>query len=296
MRIAVIGAGGRMGRQRISDLLALGERDILIHDIDWERQFYVGITPDIAAYRTVPLLLSKQPDAVLICTPPATHLDLAWQAYQAGVKAIFVEKPLALTMPTAEQLAGFAECVTMVGCNLRWVPGIAGLEAGLPLGENQTGLSVAFYTAYHLPSVRPDYRESYAATTGALFDVGWHLVDLALDWLGPAHLHYSSLGSARAIDLPDTDGHAGLILRHHNGAESLVSVSFVADHYEMAVMVTGPAGCEDWKRTAPPGPEMFRLEMQHFIECAREGRQTCNPMGSAVAVLRLLLEARERWH
>ncbi len=294
MRIAVIGCG-RMGTQRIRDLLALDERDLLIHDTDWDRQFYAGIDPCIRAYRDLATLWDKEPDCVLICTPPDSHLPLALEAAAHGARAIFVEKPLALEMPTPEQLAALSGCVTMVGANLRYTEHALTMKAALDSGRLGRPLSATLRASYYLPAVRPDYRTSYAAEVGALMDVGWHLVDLALDWLGPACFGSVLSFPADAIGLPDVDGAAYLTLGHASGCVTSIDVDFTRPGYDLSWAVNGSEGSAVFAYDCTPDAMMFTRELVDFLQCAREGKPTVNPIERAVDTLRILLEAKGQW-
>ena len=56
------------------------------------------------------LLAEQRPDLVSICTPDDTHYDLVRAAITApGVRAVLAEKPLALTVDQAIDLAGLAQ-------------------------------------------------------------------------------------------------------------------------------------------------------------------------------------------
>lgn len=75
------------------------------------RSWLQSVVPRAAIYDSYAQFL-RQPglDAVLITTPPATHAPLAIQALEAGLP-VLVEKPMALTVAEAEQMAA---CVQRV--------------------------------------------------------------------------------------------------------------------------------------------------------------------------------------
>lgn len=283
-----------MGSKRRDILLAMGETDLLAHDADYKRSFNFGIRPDIAVYHDMATLWTKHPDAVFICTPPETHLDLAWQAYIHGVQGIFIEKPLATEMP-CDVFRLLSDNVTMVGCNWRWSELAAEADRLVRRADHNLIYAARLYVHYHLPTVRCDYRESYAATTGALFDVGWHIVDLALDWFGPATLEDVLLASAEEIGLPDTVGAAYLELAHDSGLSSFVAASFTKPGYRVGWMVDGSGTGKRYQSHQTPDDSMFVAETCHFLDCVREGKQTVNTIGKARETLRILLEAKERW-
>jgi predicted dehydrogenase len=137
---------------------------------------HVATYPDAA-----PLLADPGVDVVAVCTPPATHAELAVAALQAG-KHVLVEKPLA---PGADEAASILEAarsadgLATVGLVYRWhrlhraareliAAGRLGRVAALRLvGTSGTGLDPG----------RPAWRLDPRAGGGALHEVGTHHLD-----------------------------------------------------------------------------------------------------------------------
>lgn len=83
------------------------------------------------------LIASADVDVVHICTPNATHADLARKAIAAG-KAVICEKPLATTLQDAIELNELAEragTVTAVPFVYRFYPAVRETRARLAAGE-----------------------------------------------------------------------------------------------------------------------------------------------------------------
>ncbi len=250
MRVAVIGCGS-IGQRHIANLLVLNDADpsgdILIYDQDAERTWRAGIDPvRIRALASPDDLWARQPDAVLICTPPETHGELAHNAYWAGVRGIFVEKPLSNREWFQGALAKFGLRTTLVGANWRWHPGPDAIKAWLREDAIGKPLHARFQAGYYLPSIRADYATSYVATTGATLDIGAHMVDLATWLLGPAELVSAATVNAASIGLPDIDGACEMVLRHESGAASSVGVSMVQRHRTMGIEIAGSQQRISW--------------------------------------------------
>ncbi|HEY7034921.1 MAG TPA: Gfo/Idh/MocA family oxidoreductase [Thermomicrobiales bacterium] len=76
-------------------------------------------------------------EAVLVVTPPATHLAVATAALRAG-KHVLMEKPLAPTMGEARQAVAEADAagrVLMVSQNYRFQPLVRAIQAAIAHGE-----------------------------------------------------------------------------------------------------------------------------------------------------------------
>jgi predicted dehydrogenase len=130
MRIAVVGCG-YWGSKHVRVLNALDEiGEVLLVDSREDR------LRDLArSYRTATRFTSltdalPQADAVVVATPPSTHVAIALQVIEAG-KHVLVEKPLAPTTAGARRLiraALRAGVVLMVGHTFEYNPAVRKLR------------------------------------------------------------------------------------------------------------------------------------------------------------------------
>lgn len=127
-------------------------------------------------------------DLVDICTPGDTHAEIAVAALEAG-KHVLCEKPLANTVAEAEAMAAAAEAAAargvraMVGFTYRRVPAVAyarQLVAEGRLGEVRHVRAVYLQDWIADPDAPMSWRlEKDKAGSGALGDIGAHIVDMA---------------------------------------------------------------------------------------------------------------------
>ncbi|MCE5190025.1 MAG: Gfo/Idh/MocA family oxidoreductase [Eubacteriales bacterium] len=83
------------------------------------------------------MLDTEKPDVVHICTPNASHFDMAMYAMERGISVV-CEKPLTKTLDEAKKLAAYAKkhnIVTGVNFNCRWYPQIMQVKAMIQSGE-----------------------------------------------------------------------------------------------------------------------------------------------------------------
>ncbi|NUU21992.1 MAG: Gfo/Idh/MocA family oxidoreductase [Streptomycetaceae bacterium] len=124
-----------------------------------------------------------------ICTPSGTHADIAIAALEAG-KHVLCEKPLANTVEESVRIARAADraarehgTVALLGFNYRRVPAVALARAFLETGRiGQVRHVRARYLQDWLadPGAPLTWRlDADAAGSGALGDIGSHIVDLA---------------------------------------------------------------------------------------------------------------------
>ena len=134
------------------------------------------------------LLERDDVDLVDICTPGDTHAEIALAALAAG-KHVLCEKPLANTVAEAQEMASAAERAaargvrSMVGFTYRRVPAVA--LARQLVAEGRVGRVLHVRASYLQdwltdPSSPMTWRmQRERAGSGALGDIGAHVVDLA---------------------------------------------------------------------------------------------------------------------
>lgn len=155
-------------------------------------------------------------DAVLIATPPHIHLDLACEAFAAGLH-VLCEKPMANTALDCDAMiraATAANCVLAVGHNFRFFP----VRRHLPQLLEQHGLGEIVSIAategkpYSWPTLTGYTVRRDLVPGGVLLNAGIHTLDSILWWLGdPQHLRYEDdavggLESNVRVDLQFADG------------------------------------------------------------------------------------------
>ncbi|WP_029137083.1 Gfo/Idh/MocA family protein [Nakamurella lactea] len=161
-------------------------------------------------------------DLIDICTPGDTHAEIAIAALAAG-KHVLCEKPLANTVSEAEAMAAAAAEAersgvrAMVGFNYRRVPAAALARELIAAGRLGT---VRHVRAVYLQDwiVDPQFPLVWrlrkdAAGSGALGDIGAHIIDLAQFMLGEKISGVSGLTETfvKTRPLPEaTPGAAGL--------------------------------------------------------------------------------------
>ncbi len=179
--------------------------------------------PDAVVVATLEEALRAVPDLGLavISTPPATHAELAAAALGGGLHTV-VDKPFVVRAEDGERLIGAARTADRLLVpfhNRRWDGDF--LTVGSLVASGVLGGVVRFESAMESwkgPITKPWKRDAGAADGGGvLYDLGPHLIDQALELLGPAVPVFAELGA-------DGDGAAEdslfLVLEHEGGAMS----------------------------------------------------------------------------
>lgn len=188
-RIGIVGTGATVGiaHYHTLGLLADGRTEIAaVYDINPEgaRKFLQAHgLPNALICHSYAQLMSCV-DAVDICTPNYTHIDYVLAAIEAN-KAIFVEKPLALSAGDSRRAVDALQgkdLFNMVGFVYRYANAMPALRQ---LVQDEIGKVYTFSATYGgkrlaNPQIGVEWRmERGLSGSGALGDFGSHLVDLA---------------------------------------------------------------------------------------------------------------------
>ncbi|MEP7112827.1 MAG: Gfo/Idh/MocA family oxidoreductase [Ilumatobacteraceae bacterium] len=206
-------------------------------------------------------------DLVDICTPGDTHAEIAIAALKAG-KHVLCEKPLANTVAEAEAMAGAADAAaaagvrSMVGFTYRRVPAIA-LARQLVTG-GRVG-TIHHVRAQYLQDwiVDPEAPLSWRlikdkAGSGALGDIGAHIIDLAQFITGDLITEVCGRLKTFVDERPLSVEHSGLsgTASHERGA---VTVDDAATF--LATFASGAIGVFEATRFANGRKNAIRIEI-----------------------------------
>ena len=170
-------------------------------------------------------------DLVVVAAPNREHVPLGLAAVEAGLHLV-VDKPLAASVADAQRLADAAEArgaVASVFHNRRWDGDFLTLKR--LVAEGALGELVRLESRFDRwrPEVDADrWREASdpEEAGGLLFDLGPHLIDQALELLGPAHSVYAEVRRLRPGAEVDDD--VFLALEHSSGARSQLWATMLA--------------------------------------------------------------------
>jgi predicted dehydrogenase len=183
-------------------------------------------------------------DLIDICTPNDTHYEIFMAALDAG-KHVYLEKPLALTLEQAKDMADRAReysQVVQIAFNYRFVPAVMKarqlIEDGF-LGDVVNFRVQYFHTGYLDPERPMSWRLSKERSGGgALVDLGSHAIDLMLYLVGPFDQLLAQTRTFVAQRPVETgsdekmpvkvDDHAQLLISLPGGGVGIVEVSRVA--------------------------------------------------------------------
>ncbi len=318
-RFLVTGCGS-IGKRHIGNLIALGEEDIRAFDIRADRReevkslFGIEVLDDWAA------VWNACPDAAVITAPTSMHVSLARQAADHGCH-LFIEKPLSHSPDGVDDLLAAVRergLVTLVGCNMRFHPGLARVKEMIDEGAVGRILAMRVEFGQYLPDWHPqeDYRRGYSARAelggGVILDA-IHEIDYLRWMLGEIEAVACVAGKLSDLDI-NTEDTAAILFRCSSGAIGEVHLDYVQRTYSRTCHVIGQEGAIRWDYLTgdvtrscgggtdrevyhnPPGWEpnqMYLDELRHFLKCLDGEEEPCLDVSEAARVLEGALAAKE---
>jgi predicted dehydrogenase len=318
MKIMIAGLGS-IGRRHFRNLLALGERDILLYRTQRSR------LPDdeLAGYpveTNFETALAHRPGAVIVSNPTAFHLEVAIPAARAGCH-LMMEKPIAESMeciPELEAAVNESGVRVLVGFHFRYHPGLRYLRERLAAGEIGRPLSVRAQWGEYLPGWHPweDYRQGYSARAdlgGGVVLTLSHPLDY-LRWLfGEVAALWAFTGMISDLELQVEDT-AEIGLRFASGVLGSLHLDYNQRPPSHWLEVVGSQGTLRWDNLSgearvfqsemgdwqvyplPTGFErndLFLAEMRHFLQVARGEAEPLCSLADGIHALQLALAVHD---
>ena len=330
MKFLIAGLGS-IGRRHFRNLIALGEKDIVL------LRTRKATLPDdeLAGYPVETdiheALKKHKPDAVIVANPTALHLDVAIPAAEAGC-AILLEKPISDSLErldTLQQAAQKSGSKILVGFQFRYHPTLNKARKLIQSNAIGKALTVHAYWGEYLPQWHPweDYRQSYAARAdlgGGVIRTLTHPLDYLRYLIGEVETLWSFNDHISPLEL-DVEDVAEIGLKFSNGAIGGVHLNYVQRPPRHTLEIVGTQGTLRWDNAdgvlqlqqfpapfasysdLPPAPviesfsppedfernQLFVSQTRHFIETARGESEPICRLEDGVMVLRLALAAYE---
>jgi predicted dehydrogenase len=238
--VGFVGAGSVASRHAA---ILRGFPDVAVRavtDVAPERAFAFARAQDATAYSDIDAMLAAQAlDAVYVCVPPFAHGAPERAVLGAGL-ALFVEKPLALDVATAEAIAEAARStgvVTATGYHWR------GLDGMRRAREALAGAPARLAIGAWLDEVPPPaWWTQRRLSGGQTIEQSTHVLDTLLQLMGDVATVDAAAGKARRPAFPgaDVDDVTVALLRFRSGAiASLASTCLLGRKLRAGVELFG---------------------------------------------------------
>lgn len=322
--IGVIGLG-RMGQVYATHTARQIEGAALVAVADPDREVLDRFAAQLPHVKTFSdyrdLLADPQIQGVIVASPTSTHRDVVIAAAQAG-KAVFCEKPLALTLQATDEIieaVRLADVPLQVGFMRRFDAGYA--EAKRKIEAGVIGQPVMVRSIGRDPHRTSLEFASPAVSGGLIVDMAIHDFD-CLRWLMDdeiqrVYTEVAALVYPELLEVGDVDN-AQIAVRFNGGGLGNVEVSRTAIYgYDIRCEVVGTKGTLEigyLRQTpilvltkegvthdvVPHFPQRFgpayTAQIEHFVECLLHDRQPAVTAADARAALLACLAATRSQH
>lgn len=250
MQILLIGLGS-IGKRHLRNILGLGFTGISVVSRS-------GVLPaefsSLPVFKSIEAALERQQwDTAVLCNPTAQHINTLQILVAAGVKNIYLEKPVSHTWEGVAQMGRVFKSSSSnvkVGYDLRFDPGLIKVKELLQNDVIGKVVSVNAQVGQYLPDWRPheDYRKGMSARKetggGVMLDLV-HEFDYLYWLLGNVETvacHYFNSG---ALNI-ETEDVAEVLLRFKSGTIGTIHLDYLQQELVRNCMITGYKGSIFW--------------------------------------------------
>ena len=318
MKFLIAGLGS-IGRRHFRNLIALGEKDIVLlrsHHATLPDDELVGYP---AETDLIEALKKHKPDAVIIANPTALHLEIAIPAAEFGC-SILMEKPISHSLEHLDQLDSVLKKnggQLLTGFQFRFHPTIQ--TAAQLVRDGAIGRPLSFHVQWgeYLPNWHPweDFKQSYASRVdlgGGVVLTLTHPLDYIRMLLGEvdslwAFTNLLNLGlpveDAAEIGMKMSNGVIGSVHVDYNRQPPAHQWEIIGSHGTMKWdNATGNldvflAEKKTWETHQPPaGFErnvMFIDEMKHFVAVVQKKENPVCSLDDGKRALELALAVHQ---
>ncbi|MCL2678747.1 MAG: Gfo/Idh/MocA family oxidoreductase [Dehalococcoidia bacterium] len=292
INLGIIGCG-QMGRKHALNCSKIeGVQVRVVTDKDAERAGMLAREVGAVALAGFEEILQFKPlDAVIIATPPDEHAVSALAAIKAG-KAVFVEKPITLDLPSAHQLcqsAAVAGVINAVGFHLRYAPltdKAMSLIAGRKVNELRSVTTTGYYLKFDMPAWFLQRRHS----GGPFLEQTLHMFDVARYLVGDVTHIFARGDRLVKPELKEFDSEDSIVIAYRlsNGALGVHLDSCATSVFNWEIELFG----EDWRLLVdyarntisgyfgeeqvawiPTSVDIHAIETRAFCEAVKSGNQ-----------------------
>lgn len=319
MKFLVVGAGS-IGSRHLKNLLKLGIRDVEVcepfessrHRL---REWFHG-----PVHSRLSAALKSKPGAALITTPTHLHTRAAIECAKAGCH-LFIEKPLSHALKNLDRLQKLISkknLVCLVGCNMRFHPGLVLLKDCIQDKKIGKIWSVRMQFGHYLPAWRPgkDYRNTYSAKAsqggGVILDC-IHELDYARWFFGHvvSAVAYAPKKSVLGINVEEN---VNMVLTTRHGVWVEIHLDYLQKAYKRQCTAFGEHGVLEWDWHVPgvrwyqaekkkwvhlgakqkfETNDMYMDEMKHFLRCLSKKEEPIQNLRRGREVLNLALSLKK---
>ena len=317
MKILVVGCGS-IGERHIRNLIDISNHNIIAFDTSKERLDVIKERFNVVTCDNLEQCFDYSIDAVIVCTPPSTHIQIADQAIANGAH-VFIEKPISDRLGGLDELikkAANDNKIISVGYCFRFSEGLKMVKSFIDSGKLGRILSIKAEFGQYLPDWRPwqNYKQSYTAKKdlgGGIILDGSHEIDYLYWLVGDVREVFCFADKISDLEV-ETEDTAEILLRFSNGVIGEIHLDFTQRAYSRNCKIIGELGTliwnfgdhkvslyladsNEWKIYDVDADVnlMYIEEMKHFLQCINGLSMPLIDAAQGKRVLEIALAAKE---
>ncbi len=189
LQIGILGAGfmGRTHAELLKSIPGVTVTGIVSEPRETAVGLKEAVAPSATVFESVGAMLDGTAlNALYVCLPPFAHGGELELAAARGV-AVFVEKPIALTVARAESMANAVReggVISHVGYHMRYMPAVR--EVARLIADGTAGRPLTFAGGFFCNSLHSPWWRDKSKSGGQVFEQLIHTYNMAQGFLGKA--------------------------------------------------------------------------------------------------------------
>jgi len=230
MKFLIVGLGS-MGKRRIRNLKQLDQTEIIGFDLNVERCNEAREKYGISIFTNIEDALDKNPNAMIVSTPPDLHMKYAKVALENNIH-FFTEA--SVTNDGMDEIINKLKTSKVIGmpsCTMRYHPMVMKLNEIIQSNELGRVLAFTHHSGQYLPDWHPweDYRDFYVSkrNTGACREIVPFELVWIIDTFGEIKNVIGDITKVSSLDV-DIDDIYNIILEFQNKIRGILTVDVIA--------------------------------------------------------------------
>jgi len=317
LKILVVGYGS-IGKRHIKNLKNYKNIEIIILTKRMPDKFLKKEKHKIV--NSIDDAIKEKPDAAFITNDTNQHVDAALKLAKNGIH-LFIEKPLSDSLKKINQLEKIIKekkIISQVGCNLRFHPCIKKIKELIIKNKIGKPFSIHVENGSYLPDWHPyeNYKKSYTSNQkqgGGVILTNIHEIDYLYWFFGKVKEVTAISGRISKLNIKAED-FSSIILKFNKNIMAQIHLDYFQRPAFRGCKIIGEKGTIVWnfeknnvmvydikkekwiihlKLKNYDNNIMYINEIEHFLDCIKQKKNTINNIQEGIKVLKIALDIKK---
>ena len=309
---------GSIGKRHVRNLIKIKHIEILVCTKNKEADILKK--NGIKIFKSLTDSLKEKPDVGIICNETSLHVKTAIKLAKHDCH-LFIEKPLSNSLKNTDILLNLIKkkkLITIVGCDMRFHKCIQKIKKIIEHGDLGKIISVRVENGSYLPDwhTYEDYRDSFASKKklgGGVVLTLIHEVDYLYWFFGKVNEVSAITGKFSDLEISVED-FAAILLRFQKNIIAEVHLDYFQQPEFRNCKIIGTKGIVYWDSNLNEVRQyknskkkwitklkdknfqrnnQFIYELEHFLNCIKNHKQTINPIEDGINTLKISLAVKK---